>query len=62
VVGVASVDVAAWERRFLLLLATLGSLFVRPEPRRTAGAYVRGLLSAIERKNSWWLAVRHEVA
>ncbi|MGZ5398350.1 MAG: IS701 family transposase, partial [Mycobacterium sp.] len=51
-----SVDVAGWESRLSVMLAALGSLFVRPEPRRTACAYVRGLLSAVERKNSWWLA------
>jgi SRSO17 transposase len=56
VVAVTSVDVAGWESRLSVMLAALGSLFVRPEPRRTAGAYVRGLLSAVERKNSWWLA------
>ena len=55
-VAVTSVDVAGWESRLSVMLAALGSLFVRPEPRRTAGAYVRGLLSAVERKNSWWLA------
>jgi hypothetical protein len=26
------------------------------EPRQRALAYLRGLLSSIERKNSWWLA------
>ena len=26
------------------------------EPRRRALAYLRGLLSQVERKNSWWLA------
>ena len=31
-------------------------LFVRPEPRRTVRAMVGGLLSAVERKNGWWLA------
>jgi SRSO17 transposase len=53
---VTTVDVTAWKRRFALLMATFGSLFVRPEPRSTACAYVRGLLSGVERKNSWWLA------
>ena len=51
-----TVDVTDWKHRFAVLMATLGSLFVRPEPRSTACAYVRGLLSAVERKNSWWLA------
>ncbi len=55
-VAVTSVDVAGWESRLSVMLTALGSLFVRPEPRRTACAYVRGLLSAVERKNSWWLA------
>ena len=53
---VTTVDVTDWKHRFAVLMATLGSLFVRPEPRSTACAYVRGLLSAVERKNSWWLA------
>jgi hypothetical protein len=30
--------------------------FGRVEPRRTARAFVLGLLSNIERKNCWWLA------
>ncbi len=51
-----TVDVTDWKSRFAVLMATLGSLFVRPEPRSTACAYLRGLLSAVERKNSWWLA------
>jgi SRSO17 transposase len=34
----------------------LGELFVRSEPRRQAGLYLEGLLSAVERKNGWQLA------
>src|SRR3954463_8674012 len=34
----------------------LGKLFGRPEPRRQAGLYLEGLLSATERKNGWQLA------
>ena len=52
----SSVDVAAWKGRFATVLAMLETLFVRPEPRRTVGAYLLGLLSAVERKNCWWLA------
>lgn len=52
----SSVDVAAWKGRFATVLARLETLFVRPEPRRTVGAYLLGLLSAVERKNCWWLA------
>lgn len=36
--------------------------FGRVEPRRRVGAYLRGLLAGLERKNGWTLAVRHEVA
>jgi SRSO17 transposase len=36
--------------------ARLGRLFVRPEPRRQAGLYLEGLLSAAKRKNGWQLA------
>jgi SRSO17 transposase len=38
------------------LHARLGELFVRSEPRRQAGLYLEGLLSAVERKNGWQLA------
>jgi SRSO17 transposase len=34
----------------------LGALFGRAEPRRQAGLYLEGLLSAVERKNGWQLA------
>jgi SRSO17 transposase len=34
----------------------LGVLFGRAEPRRQAGLYLEGLLSAVERKNGWQLA------
>src|SRR3982750_703319 len=38
------------------LQARLGELFGRSEPRRQAGLYLEGLLSAVERKNGWQLA------
>jgi len=38
------------------LHARWGELFVRSEPRRQAGLYLEGLLSAVERKNGWQLA------
>jgi DDE superfamily endonuclease len=34
----------------------IGGRFGRVEPRRRALAYLQGLLSQVERKNSWWLA------
>ncbi|PPQ26161.1 IS701 family transposase [Rhodopila globiformis] len=39
-----------------LLKQRLGSLFVRPEPRRQAGLYLEALLSGAQRKNGWQLA------
>jgi SRSO17 transposase len=34
----------------------MGKRFLRAEPRQRAMAYVRGLISPIERKNGWQLA------
>lgn len=36
----------------------IGPRFGRIEPRRRAFGYLQGLLGALERKNSWWLAER----
>ena len=52
--GVASVF--EWRSELSALHARLGELFVRSEPRRQAGLYLEGLLSAVERKNGWQLA------
>jgi hypothetical protein len=52
-----------WEAELRLLIERVaGSLFTRPEPRATFADLVRGLLADVPRKNSWQLAVRHEVA
>jgi hypothetical protein len=52
-----------WEAELRLLIERVaGSLFTRPEPRATFADLVRGLLADAPRKNSWQLAVRHEVA
>jgi SRSO17 transposase len=53
-VSVASVF--EWRSELSELHARLGELFVRAEPRRQAGLYLKGLLSAVERKNGWQLA------
>jgi SRSO17 transposase len=53
-VRVASVFDWRWE--LSELHARLGVLFGRAEPRRQAGLYLEGLLSAVERKNGWQLA------
>ena len=45
-----------WRSEVSELHARLGELFVRSEPRRQAGLYLEGLLSAVERKNGWQLA------
>jgi hypothetical protein len=38
------------------LMGRVAGRFGRVEPRRTARAFVAGLLSGSERKNCWWLA------
>jgi hypothetical protein len=45
-----------WAHGLVELHESLGGRFGRVEPRRRALAYLRGLLSQVERKNSWWLA------
>jgi len=51
-----SVAVGRWRAEFDVLMGRVAGRFGRVEPRRTARAYVLGLLSGIERKNCWWLA------
>src|SRR3954464_800706 len=45
-----------WAAGLAALHARVGRRFARAEPRRRALAYVRGLLSPVERKNGWQLA------
>lgn len=49
-------SVLDWRSELSALHARVGELFVRSEPRRQAGLYLEGLLSAVERKNGWQLA------
>lgn len=49
-------EVAEWTEELDWVHARIGPRFARAEPRRRALAYLRGLLSPIERKNSWQLA------
>ena len=49
-------EAAAWAEDLEQLLARLGPRFGRVEVRRRAGAYLRGLLASVERKNGWQLA------
>src|SRR5918999_2158506 len=51
-----SAGVLAWREELGALEARLGGLLVRAEPRRQAGLYLEGLLSAARRKNGWRLA------
>jgi SRSO17 transposase len=51
-----SIDPAQWRATFDGLMAAIAGRFVRVEPRRAARDLVLGLLSAVERKNCWWLA------
>src|SRR5437763_6389912 len=52
----AVATVADWAEGLAALHARVGRRFARAEPRRRALAYVRGLLSPVERKNGWQLA------
>ena len=45
-----------WADGLVKLHERIGPRFGRVEPRRRALAYLQGLLSQVERKNSWWLA------
>lgn len=54
--SVDGVDSTRWEQTVDQVMGRVADAFGRVEPRRTARAYVAGLLSATERKNCWWLA------
>ncbi len=49
-------QVQAWPGELEALRARIASRFYRTEMRERAGAFVRGLLSGVERKNGWQLA------
>src|SRR5207302_10886450 len=49
-------EVWQWGQQLERLHARIAPRFARPEPRRRALAYVKGIVSAIERKNGWHLA------
>lgn len=48
--------VAGWAAELEALHARIAPRFVRAEPRRRALAFLRGVLSPVERKNGWQLA------
>ncbi len=51
-------QVQEWADGLADLHSLIGRRFARSEPREHALAYVRGLLSGEERKNSWTLSER----
>jgi SRSO17 transposase len=51
-----SINPARWQAALDELLGRIAGRFTRVEPRRRAGAFVRGLLADLPRKNCWTLA------
>ncbi len=49
-------SLAAWEAELLAMKARIGPVFGRREIRETAGAFLDGLLSGVERKTGWLMA------
>jgi SRSO17 transposase len=49
-------DMERWAQGLEEVMDRIGVRFGRVEPRRRALAYLRGLLSPVERKNGWQLA------
>ncbi len=49
-------DVWKWGQELERLHARIAPRFARPEPRRRALAYLKGIVSSVERKNGWQLA------
>ena len=49
-------DPNRWARGLEEIMERIGPCFARSEPRRRAGAYLRGLLAPVERRNGWQLA------
>ncbi|CDL79685.1 hypothetical protein [Xenorhabdus cabanillasii] len=46
----------AWEQELISLHTRLAPLFHHPGPQQRSLAYLKGLLSDVERKNGWQLA------
>jgi SRSO17 transposase len=54
--GIELDEVAAWAAGLEAMHARIAERFGRPEPQQRALAYLKGLLSPIERKHAWQLA------
>jgi SRSO17 transposase len=50
------IDVWKWGLELERLHGLIAPRFARPEPRRRALAYLKGIVSSVERKNGWHLA------
>ena len=46
-------DLEEWDREFDGVLTMIRPLFHRPQSRKHAESYLRGLLAPLEKKNSW---------
>ena len=53
---VTPADLGEWERELGGVAARLQSLFYRPESKKHAEQYLRGLLAPLARKNGWTIA------
>ena len=49
-------EVECWAAEFERLCERIGPRFARPEVRRRAAGFLRGLLGGVDRKNGWQLA------
>jgi SRSO17 transposase len=49
-------EVVSWAEQLAEVAERIGPRFLRSEPRQHALVYLQGLLSSVERKNSWQLA------
>jgi SRSO17 transposase len=49
-------EVESWAAEFERLCERIGPRFARPEVRRRAARFLRGLLGGVDRKNGWQLA------
>jgi SRSO17 transposase len=55
-VQVVLAEVEGWAAQFERLCERIGPRFARPEVRRRAAGFLRGLLGRVDRKNGWQLA------
>ena len=49
-------DLEEWQSELNALFARMGEIFYRPESRKHAEQYMRGLLAPLQRKNGWTIA------